>query len=295
MSINSSIEIPVVAGPTASGKTKYAIRLAKSIGAEIVSADSMQIYRHLDIGTAKATLSEREEVPHHMIDIVEPDVRFSVADYQEMALKCIKAIIARGRKVVVAGGTGLYISALINNIKYPDFASDPAFREKLERDAAATGNAAIYSELMRIDPAAAQRIHVNDKKRIIRALEVYHATGRTISEHERLSKTTPPEYCYNLIGLNIPRDILYRRIDARVEQMMNDGLVSETRAVYERYGKAGTALQAIGYKELISYFEGELTLCEATERIKTETRRFAKRQMTWFRAMPGMKWIDVVD
>ena len=290
--VNNLAGIPVIVGPTASGKTRYAVNLAKEIGAEIVSADSMQIYRYMDIGTAKATLPERAGIPHHMIDIVDPDKRFSVADYKKMALECIDAIIARGRKVVVVGGTGLYISALIYNIRYPGFAADPAYRERLSREALSSGSEALYSELCNIDPEAAIKIHAHDLKRIIRALEIYRATGKRMSEHERLSLSEPPQYTYDIIGLNAARDELYRRIDARVDQMFERGLLDEARALLERYGSTGTASQAIGYKELFSYLNGEYPLCEAIQKIKSGTRHYAKRQMTWFRRMPGVKWID---
>ncbi|MCL2058420.1 MAG: tRNA (adenosine(37)-N6)-dimethylallyltransferase MiaA [Oscillospiraceae bacterium] len=285
-------EIPVVVGPTASGKTEFAIDMAIAIGAEIVSADSMQVYRHMDIGTAKATPQAHKRVPHHMIDVVDPCVRFSVADYQKMAHACIDSILRRGRRVVIVGGTGLYISALINNIRYPPLASDPAYRERLGRMARQSGNDSLYAELNAVDAQAASRIHKNDLKRIIRALEVYHCTGRTISEHERLSRVEPPLYRYSLIGLNVGREELYRRIDARVEDMIKSGLVGEARMLYDFYGKSGTASQAIGYKELFNFFDGNCTLAEAAALIKRETRRYAKRQMTWFRSVPGINWID---
>ena len=283
--------VPVITGPTASGKTEYAIRLAREIDAEIVSADSMQIYRHMDIGTAKAAPSERGGIPHHMIDIVDPGVRFSVAEYKKMALQCIEDILSRGRRAIVAGGAGLYISALVYNIQYPALAPDPAYRGRLEDRALESGTASLHAELALLDPAAAAKIHTNDQKRIIRALEVYHATGTTISEHERLSRSEPPRYTYELIGLQVERGELYRRIDARVDRMLEDGLVEEARALYERYAKHGTARQAIGYKELFTYFEGGCTLDEAIAKIKTETRRYAKRQMTWFRSMPEINWV----
>jgi len=285
-------EILVVAGPTASGKTGFAVRAAKAAGGEIVSADSMQIYRHMDIGTAKATPAEMDGVPHHMLDVVEPDARFSVADYQKTALACIRGVRARGRKAVVVGGTGLYISSLVYNIRYPEFASDRVYRAQLENEAHARGIKALHDDLARIDPEAAVKIHVNDKKRIIRALEVYRATGVAISEHERNSRKTPPEFRYRLIGLGVERAELYRRIDARVDSMIEQGLEGEARRLMERYGRQCAAFQAIGYKELFAYFDGACTLEEAVAKIKMETRRYAKRQMTWFRGIPGMIWVD---
>ena len=281
----------MIVGPTASGKSKYAVALAQEISAEIVSADSMQIYRHMDIGTAKATPAERGGIPHHMIDIADPDERFSVADYQKMALACLDGIIARGRRAIIAGGAGLYISALVYNIRYPEFSADPLYRGHLKRVAQIYGNDWLHAELMKVDPISANKIHTNDEKRIIRALEVYNATGMPLSEHERLSRSEPPKFRFNLIGLDVARDELYRRIDLRVDRMLEMGLVSETRRLLERYGREGTALQAIGYKELIAYIDGVCSLHEAVMSIKTGTRRYAKRQMTWFRPMPGVKWV----
>jgi len=289
--MNNIEPIPVIVGPTASGKTEYAIRLALEIGAEIVSADSMQIYRYMDIGTAKAPPSERRGVPHHMIDVADPGTRFSVAEYQKMALQCIEDIIARGRRAIVAGGAGLYIAALVYNIQYPAFAPDPAYRDLLTKKARESGNAPLYAELTMLDPDAATKIHANDQKRIIRALEVYHSTGMAISEHERLSRSNPPRYRYELTGLSVERGELYRRIDARVDKMVEGGLVEEARMLYERYAQYGTARQAIGYKELFAYFEGGCALSGAIAKIKTETRRYAKRQMTWFRSMPEINWV----
>ena len=285
----------MVVGPTASGKTAYAIRAAKESGAEIVSADSVQIYRHMDIGAAKSTLGEREGIPHHMVDVADPDERFSVADYQHMANECIDEILLRGMKVIVAGGTGLYISALINNIKYPDFAADLNYREKLEREADSGGLANLHKTLAQVDQTAARKIHVNDRKRVIRALEVYHTTGRTISEHESVSRLKPPKHRYKIIGLDVPRYELYRRIEARVDMMLASGLVEEARSLFERYGANGALTTAIGYKELLPYFNGECTLPEASIRIKTHTRRYAKRQLTWFRNMSDITWITWIN
>lgn len=285
-------EIPVIVGPTASGKTGYAIRLALEIGAEIISADSVQVYRHVNIGAAKADPSEWNGIPHHMIDICEPDERFSVADYQKRALERLGDILSRGKRAIVAGGTGLYVSALVYNIKYPAFAEDPAYRERLEREALERGAHALHAELAAVDPAAAGRIHANDKKRIIRALEVFRATGKPITEHERLSRAEPPECRYSLTGLSVGREELRRRIDARTDRMMARGLPEEARSLFERYGRSAAALQAIGYKEFLDYFDGKRTLGETAELIKTDTRRYAKRQMTWFRPMPGIKWIN---
>jgi len=285
-------EIPVIVGATASGKTRRAVSLAKITGAEIVSADSMQVYRRMDIGTAKATLSEREGVPHHMIDVVEPDERFSVADYKKMASQCVRDILSRGRGVIVTGGTGLYISALVYNINYPAFTVDAAYRERLTRRVEQEGTYGLHAELADADPEAAAKIHINDVKRIIRALEVYKATGMNISAHERLSRAEPPEFNFKLYGIDVARDELYRRINARVDAMFENGLVGEARAMFDRYGYGIAASQAIGYKELIGYFNGACGLDDVKEKIKTETRRYAKRQLTWFRSMKHIEWTD---
>ena len=280
----------IIAGPTASGKTDYALRLALETGAEIVSADSMQIYRHMDIGTAKPPLSERGGVRHHMIDVAEPDARFSVADYQRMAKECLKDITSRKKKAVIVGGTGLYISSLTNNIKYPVYAADRQFRDRLAGENQMRGTGAMHARLADADPQAAARIHINDKKRIIRALEVLHATGMPLSWHESRSRLEAPEYLFKTIGLCIDRGELYRRINERVDDMFKNGLVDEARFLFERYGAGSAAAQAIGYKELFGYFNGMCTLDEAARLIKKATRRYAKRQLTWFRAMPDIIW-----
>ena len=288
-------EILVVAGPTASGKTKFAVRAALESGAEIVSADSMQIYRHMDIGTAKPTHEEREGVVHHMIDVAGPNDRFSVADYVRMASECLDDIALRKKRAVIVGGTGLYISSLINNIRFPAFDTDEMLRKQLEDEAGALGPKAMHERLRRVDPESAGRLHENDAKRIIRALEVFLATGETIGAHERRSRGEPSKYKYRIIGLHAERGELYRRIDARVDAMMASGLEREAREIDEKYGRLGAPKQAIGYKEFYPYFDGRCTIGETVASIKMETRRYAKRQMTWFRAMPDIIWIDPLD
>lgn len=285
-------DVLVVVGATASGKTAYAVEAALAAGGEIVSADSIQIYRHMDIGSAKATPAERRGIPHHMIDVAEPDERFSVARYQKMALGCIGGIISRGRRAVVVGGTGLYVSALVRNIRYPDIPADARLREGLAEEARLRGTEALHSELARVDPDAAAKIHANDQKRIVRALEVYRATGVAISEHERQSRLAPPPYRFHVVGLEVGRGELYRRIGARVDRMVADGLADEAKALFERYGRGAPAFQAIGYKEFAPFLDGLAPLGDVVDKIKMETRRYAKRQLTWFRAMEEVGWID---
>jgi len=280
-----------VVGPTASGKTAYSVELAKEIHAEIVSADSMQIYKFMDIGTAKPTEAERGGIMHHMLDIVYPDQDFSVALYQEMALKKIREISARGMRVIVTGGTGLYINSLIYNISYAKDSMDRRIRSGLEEQARERGNEYIHEKLMEIDPVAARRIHPNDIKRIIRALEIYTTTGKNTTEQINRSRTSPPEFEFELIGLDADREELRRRIDLRVDKMLNAGLEREVRNLLDMGYGGGTAMQAIGYKELVEYFKGSISLDEAVQRIKTGTKQYAKRQMTWFRKTPGIKWL----
>jgi tRNA dimethylallyltransferase len=289
-------KIIAVVGPTASGKTEYAVRLALKMGAEIVSADSMQIYRHMDVGTAKPSMAERRGVEHHMIDVVEPDEPFSVAAYQKMALDCIRGALSRAKPVIVAGGTGLYIQALACNIAYPERAGDEACRRRLEALALERGNGCLADMLAAVDPASAGRIHINDRKRLIRALEIYETTGVTQTELIARSRATPPAYAFEPRGLFVERAELYGRINRRVDAMIKNGLPDEARALFGKYGRGdgrgGTALQAIGYKEMADYIDGRCALEDAAEKIKLETRRYAKRQMTWFRKMSGIAWVD---
>ncbi|MDR1440131.1 MAG: tRNA (adenosine(37)-N6)-dimethylallyltransferase MiaA [Clostridiales bacterium] len=288
-------KIIAVVGPTASGKTEYAIRLALETGAEIVSADSMQVYRHMDIGTAKPGMAERRGVAHHMIDVVEPDEPFSVAAYQKMALSCIRGAASRGKPIIVVGGTGLYIQALAHNIAYPASSGDGQRRRQLEALALERGNACLADMLAAADPDSAARIHANDTKRLIRAIEVYETTGVTLTEHIARSRAEPPEYEFELRGLFVERAALCARIDRRVDKMIESGLPDEARRLFAQYGRGGTALQAIGYKEMADYLEGRCALGAAAEKIKLESRRYAKRQMTWFRRMGAVAWIDATD
>jgi len=284
----------VVVGPTASGKTKLAIEIAKLINGSIVSADSMQIYKYMDIGTAKPDEAERSGIRHYMIDEVYPDENFSVAKYRELALYYISKIIKEGGRPIVAGGTGLYINSLIYNIKFSQTICDEDLRASLKKEAEEKGNRYLYEKLKAIDPDAAARIHENDTKRIIRAIEVFTHTNMTITQHEKMSRLEPPPYKYILFGLNWDRGKLYERIEKRVDSMIEAGLVKEVEKLREMgYDKKNTAMQGIGYKEILKYLKGEYSLEEAIYIIKRDTRRYAKRQLTWFRRIDDIKWYNV--
>ncbi len=281
-------------GPTASGKTGLSIELAKLVNGSIVSADSMQIYKYMDIGTAKPDEAERSGIRHYMIDEVEPDENFSVAKYREMALKYIGQILKEGRRPIVTGGTGLYINSLLYNISFSETICDEELRENLKNTAKEKGNRFLYDRLREIDPEAAARIHENDVKRVIRAIEVFQHTNRTISQHAQESRLEPPPYQYIVFGLNWERDELYERIDRRVDKMFQDGLTEEVRHLKEKGFDTGTtAMQGIGYKEILSYLKGECTLEETIYILKRDTRHYAKRQMTWFRRNKEIHWLDV--
>ena len=279
-----------IAGPTASGKTALAVELAKIINGEVVSCDSMQIYRRMDIGTAKPTKEEMQGIPHHMIDVCEPDEDFSVSRYCEMATPIVDDIIARGKTAIIAGGTGLYMDSLIKGNTFAPFPST-GMREKLEAQADSEGMDAMIALLQSIDPEAAQRIH--DRKRIIRALEVYYETGETITEHNRRTQAIPPRYSPLWLGLDFAdRQELYNRIDLRVDIMLQQGLVEEIRTLLASGIPAKcTAMQAIGYKEFVAALEGIGTIEEAAEDVKKSSRHYAKRQLTWFRRNKEMHWL----
>jgi len=284
----------VIVGPTASGKTGLSIELAKLINGSVVSADSMQIYKYMDIGTAKPDKLEMSGIMHYMIDVLTPDESFSVAKYRDMALDCIKKITSEGRHPIIAGGTGLYINSLLYNINFSQTICDDELREKLKTEALEKGNRYIHEKLQAIDPIAAARIHENDIKRIIRAIEVYTHTNRTISEHESQSRLEPPPYKYIVFGLNWDREKLYERIDRRVDRMLEAGLIEEVKKLVEMgYGRGSTAMQGIGYKEVLSYLKGEQTLEETIYILKRDTRHYAKRQMTWFRRIKEINWLEI--
>ena len=288
-----SKKILVIVGPTASGKTRMAVELAKAHNGEVVSADSMQIYRRMDIGTAKPTAEEMDGVPHHMIDVADPEEDFSVARYVEMASACVDDILARGKLPIVAGGTGLYVDSLLSGRTFAAFSPDSSLRKELEEELAERGGEAMLEELSRVDPEAAARLHPNDHKRIVRALEVYRSTGKTISEHNRETRALPPRYEALTIGLNFQdRADLWARIDARVDQMAADGLEREVRELLSSgLSPRCTAMQAIGYKEFVAAVEGDMTWREAEELVKLRSRQYAKRQLTWFRRNPEVHWL----
>ncbi len=288
-----SKKILVIVGPTASGKTRMAVELAKAHNGEVVSADSMQIYRRMDIGTAKPTAEEMDGIPHHMIDVADPEEDFSVARYVELASACVDDILARGKLPIVAGGTGLYVDSLLSGRTFAAFSPESALRKELEAELAERGGEAMLEELSRVDPEAAARLHPNDHKRIVRALEVYRSTGKTISEHNRETQALPPRYEALTIGLNFQdRADLWARIDARVDQMAADGLEREGRELLSSgLSPRCTAMQAIGYKEFVAAVEGDMTWREAEELVKLRSRQYAKRQLTWFRRSRDTHWL----
>ena len=287
-----SKKIVVICGPTASGKTALSIALAKAFDGEVVSADSMQIYRRMDIGTAKPTKQEMDGVPHHMLDVAEPGEAYSVSRYVEEATACVEDILARGKLPIVCGGTGLYIDGLIRGTDYQPAGTDNGIREQLEGEWEAQGAEEMMARLAAVDPDSAARLHLSDKRRILRALEVYLATGETITVHNARTKAIPPRYEAVMIGLNTePRQILYDRIDRRVGVMLEQGLLQEVQSLLEDGLLEGTAAQAIGYKELLAYFRGEMTLETAADLIRQKSRNYAKRQLTWFRRDERVKWI----
>lgn len=286
-------KVIVIAGPTASGKTDLAIELAQSVGGEIISADSMQIYKEMSIGTAKPTSQEMSGIPHHIIDIVNPDEEFSVAQFQSLANKCICEILKRGKVPIVAGGTGLYINSLIYNIIFSEIATDWEYRDKLQRFADEKGAEALHDMLRKIDEKSADAIHPNNVKRVIRALEVYETTGKPISEHQAESRKKPSVYDFKVFGIFTERDILCKRIDDRVDRMMEMGLYEEVDGILKKgYAPSLVSLQGIGYKEIISAIAGECKLKEAIEMIKIGTRQLAKKQMTWFNKTEGLNWMQ---
>ena len=285
-------KIICIVGPTASGKTRLSIALAQALGAEVVSFDSMQLYRSMDIGTAKPTKEEMQGIPHHMLDFLDPREDYSVSRYVQDADRCVQDILARGKPVILVGGTGLYIDSLILGRQFAPY-PETGRREALTRQVQEQGIETVLAQLREVDPEAAAALHPSNQKRIIRALEVYQETGKTITEHNRLSKLRPPKYNPLWLGLTFSRrQTLYDRIDRRVEEMLRAGLVDEVRRLVESgVSEKATALQAIGYKELLGMLRGECTLEEAKASIQLLSRRYAKRQLTWFRRNPDMHWL----
>lgn len=286
-------KILVVSGPTASGKTRLAVELALRSNGEVVSADSMQIYRRMDIGTAKPTHEEMRGVPHHMIDIADPEEDFSVARYVEMAAQCVDDILARGKLPIVAGGTGLYIDSLLSGRTFAQFDTASPLRSELEARIRTLGGQALLDELAAVDPESAARLHPNDEKRIVRALEVYLSTGKTITQHNLETRSISPRY--NALTLTLAfsrREDMWARIDQRVDEMMGSGLVAEVQGLLkDGVPEKCTAMQAIGYKEMAAALRSGGDVNAAAEEIKLRSRQYAKRQLTWFRRTSGAKWI----
>ena len=284
--------IVCIAGPTASGKTAFAVAMAKELNGEVVSCDSMQIYRRMDIGTAKPTADEMQNIPHHMIDVAEPDEDFSVSRYCEMATPIIDDIIARGKTAIIAGGTGLYMDSLIRGNAFAPYPSTGR-RQELEDRADREGIEVLMQWLQQIDPDTAARLHLSDRKRIIRALEIYLETGETMTAHNLKTQAIPPRYSPVWFGLDFQeRSQLYERIDRRVDIMLQQGLVQEIRDLLDSgIPSKCTAMQAIGYKEFVAALEGYATIEEAADLVRQSSRRYAKRQLTWFRRNQSMHWL----
>ncbi len=283
----------ILTGPTAVGKTALSIKLASEIGGEIISADSMQVYRQMDIGSAKIKPEEMGGIPHHMIDILEPEEEFNVCLFEKLALEAMEQIYERGHIPVVVGGTGFYIQALLYQIDFTEEETDTAYRDKLWQLGEEKGNHYLHELLRKVDPKSAEEIHENNRKRVIRALEFYENCGKPISTHnkEQRQKTSAYNSCYFV--LTDDRKKLYERIESRVDQMLSKGLVDEVRTLKERGCNASmVSMQGLGYKEILEYLDGRCSLLEAVEKIKKETRHFAKRQLTWFRREKDVIWID---
>ena len=285
----------VICGPTASGKTGLSIELAKQIDGEIISCDSMQIYKDMDIGTAKPTIEEMQGIKHYLISSIEPTQRYSVADYKKEAKKAIIEVIKKGKTPIIVGGTGLYVNSLIYEIEYPEIEFDEEYRKKLEKQVIEYGLDNLYEQAKKIDPQAIQKIAKTDKKRILRILEIYHSTGKTKTEQDILSRQKEPEFDYHIYALSWDREKLYQRINQRVDIMIEKGLIEEVKEILEKYDKFPTAMQGLGYKEVVEYLNGKTTEEEMIEKIKQETRRYAKRQMTWFRKNNETIWLDATE
>lgn len=283
----------ILTGPTAVGKTKASIGLAKAIDGEIISADSMQVYRHMDIGSAKIKQEEMDGVPHHLIDVLEPDEDFHVVKFQELAKKAMQEIWDRGHIPIVTGGTGFYIQALLYDIDFDENEKEDMYRKELEQYAAQFGAEALHEKLALVDPKSAETIHANNVKRVIRALEFYEQTGKPISEHNETQRQKESPYQFVYFVLTDDRDHLYKRIDKRVDQMIEEGLVEEVRSLKEKsYTSQMVSMQGLGYKEILAYLNDDCTLEEAIYTIKRDTRHFAKRQLTWFKRERDVTWID---
>ena len=286
--------VVAIGGPTATGKTALSVALAKEFGGEVVNADSMQIYRGLDIGTAKPTAEERQGIPHHLMDFLPPEAPYSVADFTAAAAPLIEQLNSAGKLPIVTGGTGLYITSLMKGTAFAPEKTDPAIRARLQTEADEQGSAALYARLQQIDPAYAEKLHPNNLPRVIRALELFEATGRRMSEQQRAALAAEPPYRSLCICLTCrDRAELYRRIDRRVDSMLQNGVLEEAKLVYDNRETYRTAAQAIGYKEFFPYFAGEMPLNDCVNRLKLATRNYAKRQLTWFRHQANGVWLYV--
>lgn len=283
----------ILTGPTAVGKTKASIGLAKAIGGEIISADSMQVYKNMDIGSAKIRSEEMEGIPHYLVDVLEPNEEFHVARFKELAQEAMERIYANGHIPIIVGGTGFYIQALLYDIDFSKGEEDTAFRKEMEIYAASYGAEALHKKLAQVDPKSAQDIHANNTKRVIRALEYHHQTGQKISEHNEAQRQKESPYDFRYFVLNDVRQHLYERIDKRVDLMIKEGLVKEVAALKQKgYTRDMVSMQGLGYKEILAYLDGESTLEEAIYTIKRDTRHFAKRQITWFKREREVIWLN---
>lgn len=292
---NAKRPLLVLVGPTAVGKTKLSLQLAKHVDAEIISGDSMQVYRYMDIGTAKLPVSQQEGIVHHMMDIHEPDEPFSVAEFQDRCTALIEEIDDRGKIPFIVGGTGLYVESVCYGFEFNQEGSDEAFRMEMAAFAEQHGNEALHERLKLVDPDSADRLHPNDVRRVIRALEIYHLTGIKMSD-QLAGQKREPKYNLCMIGLTMDRQLLYNRIEDRIDLMLEEGLVQEVEQLLERgYSRQMTSMQGLGYKEIAAYLEGEMSYEAAVQLLKRDTRRFAKRQLSWFRHMKDIHWIDVTD
>ncbi len=291
----SKPKVIVICGPTASGKTALSIELAKKIDGEIISSDSMQIYTDMNIGTAKPTIEEMQGIKHYMLDFVKPDERYSVADFKKDAEKAIEEVLKKGKTPIVVGGTGLYVDSLIYGIEYQNIEFDEEYRTELENRVINEGLETLYEEARKVDSHAMEKISKNDKKRILRVLEIYKATGKTKTEQEIESRKNGVKYDYKVFAINMDREKLYERINKRVDIMIEQGLVEEVKKLLAKYESFPTAMQGLGYKEVVEYLQNKITREEMIEKIKMETRRYAKRQLTWFRKNKQTIWIEPQD
>lgn len=287
-------KLVVLIGPTAVGKTKTSIELAKHFNGEIISGDSMQIYKGMDIGTAKITKEEMDGIQHHLIDIKAPNESFSAAEFQQIVREKIIEISSRGKLPMIVGGTGLYIQSVLYDYQFSEAPSDERYRQELEKKAIQHGNVWLHKELMKLDPKSGENIHPNNVRRVIRAMEIFHCTGKTMTDYQ---ETQTPEKLYDaaIIGLTMERDKLYERINHRVDVMMENGLLNEVQKLYKMGIKDCQSIQAIGYKELYEFFNGYVSLEEAIVNLKQNSRRYAKRQLTWFRNKMDVSWFDMTD